>query len=593
MDDLELIKQKINVVDFIQEYLPLKKAGMNFKANCPFHQEKSPSFVVSPERQIWHCFGCDRGGDIFKFLMEKEGIDFSEALDILAQKAGVTLSRQRNKSEKKTTDVLYDLNQKAAQFFHYILTEHPMGKSALAYLHNRGLTDETIKLFQIGYAPQSWENLTKFLRKKGFSIEDLINSGVAVQSKNGCYDRFRGRIMFPLLDVRNRIIGFSGRVLDGGEPKYINSPQTPIFDKSKFLFGIHLSKTDMKTKKSAILVEGEMDMLMSYQSGVKNIVASKGTALTESQIELLKRYTDNLSLCFDTDLAGDAASRRGIEIADRAGCNLKVVQIPSGKDPAELCLKDVSLWEKAVEEAMPIYDYYLDSVQKRFNLKSAADKKAIFNELLPIWQKIADPITKDHYIQKLAALLQVSDEVIIKQINRPMIATPPVQMNRETIQVVPKKEVETKDRRRKLEDYLISLLVHLPPTMTYVPKFPETLFTQDNLKQIYVMLVIYLDSIAFKTQAFKISDFSKTLPENLVEEMDRLYLMELDEKLASDKEWLKEVDMVVATLKKMLIKASLEKLSAQIKSAQSFDKAEDLATLNKRFRDLSLKLRNL
>ena len=271
MDDVALIKEKINIVDLIGEYLPLKKAGINFKANCPFHEEHTPSFMVSPERQIFHCFGCSKGGDIFKFLMEKEGIDFPEALEQLAQKAGVVLQR-RKKDEKSEGDRLFEVNQKAAQFYSYMLTEHKLGSAALNYLKKRGLTDETIKTFNLGYAPQNWEALTKFLKKRGFTTGEIIRSGLGVASNSGCYDRFRSRVMFPLPDVRDRIIGFSGRILGAGEPKYINSPQTPIFDKSKLLFGLHLSKGDIRQKKEAILVEGEMDMLMSYQSGVKNIV---------------------------------------------------------------------------------------------------------------------------------------------------------------------------------------------------------------------------------------------------------------------------------------------------------------------------------
>ncbi len=219
MDDIELIKQKINIVG---EYITLKKAGVNYKANCPFHGEKSPSFMVSPERGIWHCFGCGRGGDHFKFLMEKDSLDFKDALEILAQKAGVTL-KKANKQDKDIKDQLYAANTKAAQLFNFLLTENKIGKEALAYLHKRGLTDQTIKTFNIGYAPNSWDTLTKFLRKRGFTNQEMIDAGLCVPSQSGCYDRFRGRIMFPLTDVRDRIIGFSGRVLGKEEPKYQHS----------------------------------------------------------------------------------------------------------------------------------------------------------------------------------------------------------------------------------------------------------------------------------------------------------------------------------------------------------------------------------
>lgn len=532
---------------------------------------------------------CGLGGDHYKFIMEKEGLSFPEALELLAQKAGITL--KRTKQEKKQTDILYEINQKATQFFHYLLTEHKLGAKALKYLKNRGLSDQTIKQFNLGYAPVSWDNLTKFLTKRGFNLQDLITAGLVVPSSQGGYDRFRGRIIFPLFDVRSRIIGFSGRVLDGGEPKYINSPQTPIFDKSKFLFGIHLSKQDIRDSKEAILVEGEMDMLLSFQSGVKNIVASKGTALTQDQIELLKRYTDTLSLCFDTDLAGDAAARRGIEMADRAGCNLKIIQITGGKDPADICLKNASLWQEAVKMAVPIYDYYLESVSRRYDIKQATGKKQIFQELLPIWQKISDPITKDHYIQKLSALLQTSDDLIRRQLTSDSSSPSYKQLIAQSSQLKAKRII--KDRRNLLEEYLISLLLHIPKTLTFVPNFPETLFTQENLRQIYVLLVLFLDSISFQGKAFKIADFSKTLPIDLLVITDTLYLIEIDSSLDNAERWPKEIEKVVGELKKMLIKSSLEKLSLQIKSAQSFEQMEALTILNKRFRDLSVKLKNL
>lgn len=590
MDDLELIKQKINIVDLVQEYLPLKKAGVNFKAPCPFHQEKTPSFVVSPERGIWHCFGCGKGGDHFKFLMEKEGIDFAEALEILAKRAGITLQRRKTQ-EKDKRQRLFEANQKAAQFYHYLLTEHPLGKKALEYLHNRGLTLETIKEFNLGYAPNSWESLSEFLRKRGFTTSELTESGLCVPSKKSCYDRFRGRIMFPLVDLKKQVIGFSGRILEKGEPKYINTPQTSIFDKSSFLFGFNLSKSEVRVKNSLILTEGEMDMILSYQAGIKNVVASKGTALTASQVELIKRHTDTIFLCFDMDLAGDAASRRGIEMADAAGLNIKVIQIPEGKDPAELVLKDIKAWEKSVESAEPIYDYYLHSVSLRFNLKTAEGKKNVAAEVMPIFSKITDSFAREHYIQKLSALIAVPEEMIRREIKKQSLNSSTHTPTFKKVETEPKMNART--RRELLEEYLLTLLLKIPVDLTYVPNFPETLFLAENYRAIYVLLVLYLDTIAFKAQSFNITEFVKTVPEELGTTVDRLYLMEIDDKLTSSKAWQLEVSTVVAELKRALVKASLEKLSNEIKNAQAFGKIEQLEVLNRRFRDLSLKLKSL
>lgn len=599
MDDVELIKEKINIVDLISEYLPLKKAGVNFKTNCPFHMEKTASFVVSPERQIWHCFGCQKGGDSFTFLMEKEGMEFKEALEMLAKKAGVTL--QKTPGKKNFKDKLIEVNLKAQEFYHYLLTKHKLGKAALDYLKKRGVTEASIENFGLGYAPNSWESLTKFLLKRDFSASEIISSGLGVPSNRGCYDRFRGRITFPLIDGKGNLRGFSGRVLIPQEPKYINSPQTPIFDKSNFLYGVNLAKGSIREQKEVVLVEGEMDVILSHQAGFKNVVASKGTALTEGQIDLIKKYTENLSLCFDMDLAGDSASRRGIEMADKAGLNIKVVQIEGGKDAAEVVLEDPKIWEKAVGEAIPIYDYYLTSAAKRFDSKNPTHLKKIGEELIPIWAKITNDLEREKYITRLAAFLKTDEKIIREGVER---ARKP--QTNQFIQVLKKPATDnivgSKNRRELLEEYLIALLLHPPldfsaegaNSFTFVPNFPpETLLLKEILRQIYVLLFLYLDSISFKSKSFSINEFIKDLPKELLSEVDRLYLTELDSKLVDAKLWQKELEGVISELKKALIKASLEKLSLEIKNAQEFGKIEIIETLNKRFRDLSVKLKNL
>lgn len=592
MDDVELIKEKINIIDLISEYLPLKKSGANFKTSCPFHSEKTASFVVSPERQIWHCFGCQKGGDVFSFLMEKEGMEFKEALEFLAKKSGVVLKRTPDKKDSK--DRLFEVNLKAQEFYHYILTKHDLGKPALEYLKKRGVSEISIENFGIGYAPNSWESLTKFLLKRSFSVAEIIQSGLGVASKSSCYDRFRGRITYPLIDGKDRLRGFSGRVLTPQEPKYINSPQTPIFDKSNYLFGMNLAKGAIREKKEAVLVEGEMDVILSHQAGFKNVVASKGTALTEGQIELIKKYTENISLCFDMDLAGDSASRRGIEIADKAGLNIKVVEIKGGKDAAEVVLEDPKLWQKAVEEAVPIYDYYLSSIARRFDSKSPADLKKIGNEFIPIWAKITDDLIRERYIQKLSSYLKTDEKIIRDKVQKARNS-----VSGDFSQVFQKATlsdnivVAGKTRRELLEEYLMVLLLHPPLDLTFVPNFAETLFLKESFRQIYVLLFLYLDSISFKSKAFNINEFTQDLPKELLTEIDRLYLTELDSKLTDSKNWQKELEGVISELKKALIKASLEKLSLDIKNAQEFGKMEVVENLNKRFRDLSVKLKNL
>ncbi len=592
MDETQLIKEKINIVDLIQEYIPLKKAGINFKAPCPFHSEKTPSFVVSPERQIFKCFGCQKSGDIFTFLMEKESMDFKEALEILAKKAGVVLKQGDKGQVTGYRERLFEVNLKTQEFFHYILTKHKLGKKALEYLKERGLTETSIKEFGVGYAPNSWESLTSFLLKRGFKTQEIVESGVAVPSKAGGYDRFRGRITFPLIDGQSKLRGFSGRVLHPAEPKYINTPQTPIFDKSKYLFGINLAKAEIRAKNEAVLVEGEMDVILSHQAGFKQVVACKGTAFTDGQIELLKKYTQNLSLCFDMDLAGDSASRRGIEMADKAGMNLKVITLTGGKDTAEVVKEDPKAWQKAMEEAVPIYDYYLTSIARRFNVQDVADLKKVGEELIPIFSKISDDLERDRYVQKLAAFLKTDNEVLRQAVEKERSAGP--KNYPEVLHPRPGQDniITPRSRRELLEEYLIALLLHPPKDFIISTAFPiETLLLRETLRQIYVLLVLYLDSISFKSKAFNINEFAANLPKELLSEVDRLYLTELDSKLTDEKKWQKEVDGVISELKKALIKASLEKLSFEIKNAQEFGKMEIVEGLNKRFRDLSVKLK--
>ncbi len=589
MDDRDLIKQKINIVDLIQEYLPLKKAGINFKALCPFHSEKTSSFIVSPERQIFKCFGCQKGGDVFTFLMEKEGMEFKEALEVLAKKAGVSLKRQVDQKDFK--ERLFQVNLKAQEFYHYILTKHSLGKKALEYLKTRGLSDESIETFGLGYAPNSWESLTKFLLKRGFSVSEIVLSGLGVASKTGSYDRFRGRVTFPLIDGKDKLRGFSGRVLHQQEPKYINTPQTPIFDKGNMLYGLNFAKGEIRSTQEAILVEGEMDVILSHQAGVKNVVAPKGTALTEGQIDLLKKYCQNILLCFDMDLAGDSASRRSIEMIDRAGFNIKVIRLDQGKDAAEVAQTDIKLWQDATSSATAIYDYYLESVSGRFDLKNPSHLRVIRDELVPVWAKISDDLLRDHYIQKLSSFLKIDDTVLRRAIEK--VRSSEKRSYTQILHQTKDDAVGVSSRRELLEEYLIALLLHIPPTLNFVPSFPETIFAKEEWRQIYVLLVLYLDSISFKSKEFSINEFISTLPKEQINEVDRLYLTELDNKLSDPKIWQKELEQVVSELKKALIKASLQKLSFEIKNAEQFGNIEVLETLNKRFRDLSVKLKNL
>lgn len=409
------IKSKIDLVDFVSEYVPLKSAGANFKAPCPFHQEKTPSFLVSRPKQIWHCFGCGAGGDLFGFIMKIEGLEFPEALRLLAEKAGVVLPAYSSELSSSVRNRLLDVLKLAAKFYHKIFLDSPAGQTAREYLQKRKVSSQMIEEFQIGFIPENWDLLTKFMLKKGFGVNDLMAAGltIAKERESGYYDRFRGRVMFPLNDVHGNVVGFTGRILDetkekaGG--KYVNTPQTAVYDKSKLLFALDKAKQEIKRNDLAVIVEGQMDVLACHQAGQLNTVASSGTALTLEQIKLLKRFTNNLALAFDADAAGQNAAERGIGIALEEGMQVKIIHLPAeaGKDPDECLKKNPETWFKAVAEAEPYMDYLFRVAFEHRDLTKAPERAAAANFILNQVAKIPDVIEQDFWLKKLANRLDV------------------------------------------------------------------------------------------------------------------------------------------------------------------------------------------
>jgi len=353
---VEQIKERLDIADVIGSYLKLDSAGSNLKARCPFHNEKTPSFFVSPSRQTYHCFGCDRGGDILSFVQEIEGQDFPGALKILAERAGVEIKRESS-AVKSDKDKLFAVLEEATSFFESNLKEQ---KEVIEYLKKRGLKGETAKRFNVGYAPSGWSNLYEMLKKKGYPDVIMDKAGLIIKGEKGYYDRFRSRIMFPITDVSGRVVGFSGRIF-GAEnektAKYVNSPETELYNKSKILYGFDKAKFAIRKKGFCILVEGQMDLLMSHQAGLQNTVAVSGTAFTEEHLKIINRLTDSLIIAFDSDDAGIDASKRGVDTALSIGMDVKIVALPKGLDPADLILKEKQKWVKQVENAEHvIYD---------------------------------------------------------------------------------------------------------------------------------------------------------------------------------------------------------------------------------------------
>ncbi|NLG51241.1 MAG: DNA primase [Chloroflexi bacterium] len=434
MSVVDEIKQRLDIVDLIGSYVSLQKAGRNYKAVCPFHSEKTPSFVVFPDTQTWHCFGaCSTGGDLFGFVMRRENMDFSEALRLLAEKAGINLLPldQEELRQKDDLDRLRAANASAAEFYHRLLMEADRAQSVRDYLQRRGVTRETMATFQLGYAPDEWHALDDHLKREHFAVDDCLEAGLLSRSDSGnIYDRFRGRLMFPIRDIQGHVIGFGGRVLDDSVPKYLNTPQSPLFDKGSVLYGIDLAHRSIRDSGTAIIVEGYMDVIVPYQCGVTNLVGCLGTALTDAHIKTLKRSTKTLILALDPDEAGLTAMERGVQVA-REGLDRKVVPVPTaegliryeeqldaeirvmtlpdGLDPDELILQDRARWDQLVGEALPVAEYFFRRAQQMADMTTAKGKRQLVDRLLPVLAAMDNPVERTHYLQRLAQLVRVDE----------------------------------------------------------------------------------------------------------------------------------------------------------------------------------------
>ncbi len=585
MDQVEEIRSKIDLVAFISETVALKKAGRNFKGLCPFHSEKTPSFIVSPERQIWHCFGCQKGGDAYGFLMESEKIEFGEALRILAKKTGVTLQSYRPSQSEAEKDKLLQINSLASEFFHYLLLNHPAGKKALSYILQRGIAKESLVKFKLGYAPAMWDGLQQFLvGKKNYQVQDLEKAGLIIKSEkkaSSFYDRFRDRLMFPLSDHRGNIVGFAGRVLDPQvkEAKYGSTPETLLYHKSELLDPLKFTKDESKKENCAMVVEGELDVISSYQAGIKNVVAIKGSALTEEQSRLLKRFCENLVLALDADVAGDMAARRGIEIADKAGLNLKVLSLEKYKDPDEAAQKEPEYLKKCFSQAESIYDFFIDSAFKRFRGATPEEKKKIGQEITPILAKIEDEIVKNLYIKKLSDRLSVNEESIILQIEKDKTKSPVSPVVKTSI------ALPIKNRYQTLEEYFLALIFQSK-------EFDYLTENQDLLTDpAFLKICQHLKDYLVEKRKFSTQFFFKFLPVELTQAYDRLFLVDFGERI-EDKDWVKkEIQKAKLQLQTLLIKEELQKTLTQLKNEKNQD--QETPELNQKVRDLTQKLGDL
>jgi len=486
---IEEIKSRLDIVEFIAQYLKLRKSGANFNAVCPFHSEKSGSFFVSPTRQMWRCFGCQKGGDIFNFVQEIEGVEFGDALRILAAKAGVELKKLPRQMEELKTERqrLYDVCDLAANFFEKQLEAGAIGQDVKKYLLGRGLAPASITSWRIGYSPDSWQGLHDFLASEGYTDAEIIGAGLAASSDRGrVYDRFRGRIMFPIFDFNSQVVGFGGRVFGTpkeGEAKYLNTTNTLLYDKSRLLYGLDRAKVAIRKQNACVLVEGYTDVIMSAQAGVENVAASSGTALTPYQLKILKRFTDNIILGYDMDLAGDTANSRGIDLALAQGFNVSVARPPfEDKDPADVIALDPEEWRKAVAGTKTIMEFYFERAFAGRDVSAPQEKRQISGLLLPPIKRITNSIEQSFWLQKLSRDLGAREEDLREELKKVKLDQYAALPSMDKVKVVS----SVKSREQRLEERVLVLLLKFPQSAKIIDDSTVAFFSENGQKIITV-----------------------------------------------------------------------------------------------------------
>ncbi len=592
-DNISKIKDRLDVVDVISGYLKLQKSGVNFKACCPFHNEKTPSFYISPERQIWHCFGCSKGGDIFGFVKEIEGVEFPEALRILAQRAGVEID-QYDPAVKNEKNQLYKILETTARFFEKQLWSSEYGNKALKYLTDRGLKEDIIKEFRLGYAPNDWYSLSRFLSDCGYSDKEIVDAGLAFkkEGRDSVFDRFRSRIIFPIFDLNGSVAGYTGRIFGDAAKqkdiaKYINTPQTQIYDKSRILFGLNKAKTEIRTKNDCILVEGNMDMLMSYQAGVKNVIASSGTALTPSHLRLLQRYTNNLSFCFDTDQAGAMATKRGIGIALSQNFNIRVISMDDKecKDPADYVQKYGEKWNEVASAAKPVIDFYFEKAKRENDPHSAEGKKSVIIELAPFIKRLASQVERSHWVSQLAFFLRVPEDAVKSD-----ISSVKDDLDNHTDPVVNNPVSEPKLAVRNTLDMLNETL------LSVIIKNPSIF--KDDLGDIPEGVHLFVKKVAERINGNDgdrdISKIIKTFASEEAMSLEFAYLRSQELwKDFKDEELKEEFKNLIGKIKRKTISAKLAGIEFDIKEAESQKDSVKINDLVSRFNVLTEELSRL
>ncbi len=583
-DQVDEVKSKVDIVSIIGERIELKKAGRNYKALCPFHSEKSPSFMVSSELQMYKCFGCSEGGDVFTFLEKYEGMEFAEALKYLADRVGVKLVSFRS-GEAGEKEKLYEINTWASKFYNYLLLGHRVGKPALTYLtKERGLTLNTIKTFQIGFSPDVSDALVKFLvGKKKFNIRDIERSGIISTRDGRSFDRFRGRIIFPLFDHKGNVVGFAGRILPwvkGDLAKYINTPETPIYHKGNLLFGLNLTKDEVKRTSETVIVEGELDAISSWQAGIRNVAAIKGSALTEDQVRLISRFAKKLVLALDSDLAGDAAARRGVTIAQEAGLEVTVAKLTGSKDPDEAARKDAGGYKKALKNAANVWDFIIESVFSKFDALTGEGKAKISREIVPTLVSISDKIVQAHYIEVVAKKLGIASEFVYQEMEK--TTTHGFTSKQEEIE-----KPKLRGRRELLEESFLALAFQSDPKILSDASMEKLILTP-LAKRIFEEY----KSFSGRKDGFDPAEFVHNLPGELVGGFSEMVLKDLEEVVHPEK-LSSELTLIKKELTILDLKQKLTELGKETKELEEADKKEELRKIQKKFAIISEKLSSL
>ncbi len=562
------VKEAVDIVALIGERVKLTRAGKNFKGLCPFHSEKSPSFFVTPELGRYKCFGCQEAGDCFTFLQKVEGISFAESLRELAKRAGITLSNVPLTPEDKKKDKLLEILSLTSAFYHYILTEHKLGEPARKYLEERGIHQDTIKLFQLGFAPDSWEGLTSYLvRKKQFSETDVIDVGLILRSQKGrVYDRFRGRIMFPLSTPRGQVVGFSGRLLEKNakEAKYINNPETSLYHKSELLFGYSQLSSRIRQEGEVIVCEGEFDVISSVQAHVDNVVAIKGSALTQQQIKTLSYSASKVLLALDADSAGIEATKRAIRVVVESGLDvqLRVLPLEGGKDPDEIAKENPAKWRETVKTSVSVYEYLISVAFTRSNPKTGDGKREITQELAPLLSQIPNAVEQAHYIQQVAKRLGVSEQIFLQEMQKAKTE----KVFGLKLSKTPKKQKETPHSRYEvLEKYLFIQLLGSDQS-EFFSRF-ELLRKSQVFQGSYERL---LESLAAIPGAFNPASVVTALPPELVDVYTTLYMESTLEQ--SNRENPDEFSSILQKLQEIRAKEKVKHIATRIGEIESKEK---------------------